>query len=88
MVLQLARKGWSPTARQQKDKIMRKRKTVHVSQLLPEPRKRPWWKHGGKGLIRLLNTVLKLLGMVLKLLNVLGEVAKEIKKLIDLIWPG
>lgn len=67
---------------------MRKRKTVHVSQLLPEPLKRPWWKHGGKGLIRLLNTVLKLLGMVLKLLNVLGDVAKEIKKLIDLTWPG
>ncbi len=46
---------------------MLKRKTVHVSQLLPEPRKRPWWKHGGKGPIGLLKTVLKLLGLVLKL---------------------
>lgn len=67
---------------------MLKSKTVHVSQLLPEPRKRPWWKHGGKGLIGLLKTVLKLLGLVLKALNIFGGIVKEMKKLIDLIWPG
>ena len=67
---------------------MGKSKSVQASQLLPEPRKRPWWKHGGKGLIGLLKTVLKLLGLVLRLLSLLGGIAKEVKKAVDIFWPG
>jgi hypothetical protein len=60
---------------------------VQQPPLLPEPRKRSWWKGKGKKLIALLNFVLKLLGVVLKLLNALGGIAKMLKKLMDL-WPG
>lgn len=66
---------------------MHKSKSVHVSQLLPEPRKRPWWKLGKEGFIQLFNATLKLLGMTLKLLNLLGGIAKVVKKLIE-FWPG
>ena len=66
---------------------MHKSKSVHVSQLLPESRKRRWWKPSKEGLIKLFNAALKLLGMILKLLNLLGGIAKMVKKLIE-FWPG
>jgi len=66
---------------------MHKSKSVHVSQLLPEPRKWPWWKPSKEGLIKLLNATLKLLGIILKLLNLLGGIAKVMKKLVE-FWPG
>jgi hypothetical protein len=66
---------------------MDKSDSVQASQLLPEPRKRPWWKPDKESLIRLFNVTLKLLGMILKLLNLLGAIAKVMKKLID-FWPG
>jgi hypothetical protein len=68
-------------------RIMFKSKSVHVSQLLPEPRKRRWWKPSKEGLLKLFNATLKLLGMILKLLNLLGGIAKVVKKLIE-FWPG
>lgn len=66
---------------------MHKSKSVHVSQLLPEPRKRRWWKPSKEGFLKLFNATLKLLGMILKLLNLLGGIAKVVKKLIE-FWPG
>lgn len=66
---------------------MFKSKSVHVSQLLPEPRKRRWWKPNKEGLIKVFNATLKLLGMILRLLSLLGGIAKMVKKLID-FWPG
>lgn len=66
---------------------MHKDKSVHLPQLLPEPRKRRWWKPSKESLIKLFNATLKLLGIILKLLNLLGDIAKVVRKLIE-FWPG
>jgi len=75
-----------PRANKRK-KIMHKSKSVHVSQLLPESRKRRRWKPSKKSLLKLFNATLKLLGMILKLLSLLGAIAKLVKKLIE-FWPS
>lgn len=65
--------------------VMRTRKIVLESQLLPGPRKR--WYSKGKAWINLLRFVFKVLGYFLKLVTLVGHICSAIKKLMD-VWPG